>query len=411
MKRALIFIALSLVVLSMSQVVPNATLSNFRYIVHQNLSEMAVQLPSEIKVQTSNNCIGMLYYQGRLYLGWRTAPSHFASNETVMYIISSADNGTKSWDFEHQIYLESDLREPYFYVFNGTLHFTFFQAGTKWDEFTPKFLYRIVRNGFQDWTAPEEWGQPGEIAWQYQTTYDSTGAETVYVGSYIGTHYDPKSDLNVYFNYSTDGVNFKSILSNGSWVYHGGISEVGFTFDDNGDLYAVGRNEDGDESGSGSRFFFIPKSSGYQDWNQIYPSATESDPYIYESPRMFTWNNQTFLLARRDLDGKFDVASRLLPFAAWKYYNLAHYSLVAHTTSLWMLDKENKTLIWIEDLPGDGDTAFESIIQTGPNTFTVANYASPLDHPDWSWIKGQTNPTQIYFIDLTFTDNYFDLIQ
>jgi len=56
------------------------------------------------------------------------------------------------------------------------------------------------------------------------------------------------------------------------------------------------------------------------------------------------------------------------------------------------------------DMPGDGDTAFPSIIRIGPHKYLVANYSSPLNHPDWSWIEGQTSSegTQIYFIEIEF---------
>lgn len=100
----------------------------------------------------------------------------------------------------------------------------------------------------------------------------------------------------------------------------------------------MGRNEDGDDSGMGSRYFFVTKASNYSDWNEIYPSKTKSNPDIFESPRMFSWKNRTFLVARRDLDPPFDRAPDWLPFLIWKYYNLATYSLRAHTTSIWMLD-------------------------------------------------------------------------
>lgn len=61
-----------------------------------------------------------------MYFAWRTAPFHFASPKVNIYIISSADNGTLSWDFEHKIELGTDMREPYFVVVDNVLHFSFF---------------------------------------------------------------------------------------------------------------------------------------------------------------------------------------------------------------------------------------------------------------------------------------------
>jgi len=87
-----------------------------------------------------------------------------------------------------------------------------------------------------------------------------------------------------------------------------------------------------------------------------------------------------------------------------KYANLIEYSLRAHTTSVWRLNKQTKKLEFLIDLPGCGDTAFPSIIRIGPNTYLVANYSSPLNHPEWSWIQGQISSegTQIYFIIIEF---------
>jgi hypothetical protein len=63
---------------------------------------------------------------------------------------------------------------------------------------------------------------------------------------------------------------------------------------------------------------------------------------------------------------------------------------------------------WLMDLPGDGDTAFPSIIRLGPHKFLVANYTSPLDHPDWSWIHGQVSDegTQMYPSTIQLLANY-----
>ena len=58
----------------------------------------------------------------------------------------------------------------------------------------------------------------------------------------------------------------------------------------------------------------------------------------------------------------------------------------------------------IVDLPSAGDTAFPSVRRTGPHTFLVANYSSPLDQASASWLAGQTaaQGTGIYLLTLTF---------
>jgi len=321
-------------------------------------------------------------------------PDHFASTETEIYIISSTDWG-QTWDFEHRLYMGSDMREPFFIEFNGILIFSFFQAGTDPLEFSPKYLFRITRQGFQQWSEPDQWGQPGEIAWQLK--YTNT---TAYATSYIGDHYGVDSNLQVYFNYTTDGFNWKPFNVTNPTMYYGGVSEVGWEFDIDGNFWGVLRNEDGDNSGWGSHVAFAPQSD-LGNW-QLFPQ--QSDPWIYESPRMFRHGNDLFLIARRDINGPYDLGYTWLPFDVQKYIYLGEYSLRAHTTSLFQLDMETKSVVWLMDMPGDGDTAFPSIIRIGPHKYLVANYSSPLNHPDWSWIEGQTSSegTQIYFIEIEF---------
>ena len=201
-------------------------------------------------------------------MGFRTAPTHFASKKTKMYVISSRDNGTRSWDFEMEISMGADMREPNFFIgANNTLHFTYFEAGTNPIAFQPHHLYRVSRQGLGKWTQRTEWGQETEITWQYTEVERQGVAREIFVSSYAGDHYKPGAKVAVFFNVSHDGENFRSILKSGGPVYSGGISEVGYAFAGNGDLYAVGRNEDGDESGSGRRIWHVPHSTGYQDWS------------------------------------------------------------------------------------------------------------------------------------------------
>jgi len=135
----------------------------------------------------------------------------------------------------------------------------------------------------------------------------------------------------------------------------------------------------------------------------LYP-PDRSDPWIYESPKMFRFGDDIYLIARRDIDGPFDLGLRNETWEAQKYVYLVEYSLRAHTTSLYKLNKQTKKLEFVFDLPGCGDTAFPSILRIGPNTFLVANYTSPLSHPEWSWIRGQLSPegTKIYFVIIQF---------
>jgi len=314
---------------------------------------------------------------------------------TMIYIISSIDSGN-SWDFEHQIYLESDLREPFFIEMNGILIFSFFQAGIDPLAFEPKYLLRIFRKGFQSWTEPEVWGHSGEIAWQLRAINN-----TAWATSYSGDHYGPTGNITVYFNYTNDGINWKPVNSEIPEVYVGGVSEVGWQFDLNGNFWGVLRNEDGDSSGWGSRVAYAD-SEDLGNW-QLFPT-NGSNPWIFESPRMFRHGSDLYLIARNDINGPYDLGYTDLGFDEQKYIYLGEYSLREHTTSLYYIDQISKSVVWIMNIPGDGDTAFPSILRIGTHRYLIANYSSPLNHPDWSWIEGQISSegTQIYFIELQF---------
>ena len=63
-----------------------------------------------------------------------------------------------------------------------------------------------------------------------------------------------------------------------------------------GNIWGVARNEDGDESGWGSRTFFASHDD-LSDWSFV---SEESDQWIYESPKMFRHGRDLYLVARTD---------------------------------------------------------------------------------------------------------------
>ena len=75
-----------------------------------------------------------------------------------------------------------------------------------------------------------------------------------------------------------------------------------------------------------------------------------------------------------------------------------------HLDQIIYVDREARRVVHIEDLPSAGDTAFPSVVRTGDHTYLIANYTSPIDDPDRTWLQGQASPdgTQIYLIELRF---------
>ena len=161
-----------------------------------------------------------------------------------------ADDLEYSWEVEHVLQIGYDMREPYFIFAGEVLHFFSFKAGTNPIEFSPDNVYRMQKQE-SVWTDPEPMAEPGEVMWQFT---EENG--THYVTSYFGEHYTINlGSIVQHFNKSIDGINWEPADAENVISYTGGISEVGFAFDLEGNLFGVGRNEDGDNSGWGSRTF------------------------------------------------------------------------------------------------------------------------------------------------------------
>jgi len=349
-------------------------------------------LPPEAKAQPSNNNVDLVLFEGRLYLAWRTAPTHFASKDAKLHLISSADLG-KTWRYETSVVLGSDMREPAFVALNGTLRFQFFQAGTDMFAFEPKAQFRMTLGPDGKWGPLEEWGEAAEVSWSYKVRNG-----VAWRSSYKGAHYEfgKMPDISARFTKSTDGLTWEPVKGDGT-VYRGGVSEIAFEFDEDGSLWAVTRNEDGDATGFGSHVCTAPK-----DDLGTWTCSAKSSPERYDSPKMFRHGKDLYLVARRDVGGPFDQLRTDLTFGDMQtFYNAAYWGR-AKRTALYQLDKEKKAVVWLFDLPSCGDTSFPAIARLGAHTFLIANYTSPLDDLDISWVKGQTQDkgTKIYLTTL-----------
>ncbi len=245
------------------------------------------------------------------------------------------------------------------------------------------------------WSEPEQWGEQGEVPWEI-VSHDGI----LYLTSYLGNHYDlgAEGSISVRFQASTDGVNWMPVGAEAE-VYRGGASEAAFAFDGDGTLWAVLRNEDGDQTGFGS-LICSAKAESLGTWE----CPDNSDPNRYDSPRMFLHDGEVYMVARRDIGGPYDKADPSLPFATQQIENLASYSGRPKTTALYWIDRSEGSVQHLIDLPGTGDNAFPSIIWEGPHRFLIANYSSPLPQPDLTWFQGQIDArgTGIYLIDLEF---------
>lgn len=351
-------------------------------------------LPAEVQCMGSNNNLDLARFDGRLFLAFRTAPTHFASSKTRLFIVSSADEG-KSWDYEAEVGLGSDMREPRFLALGGRLMFYFFQAGKNPLAFTPRFVYAMERKGPGAWTEPVKVFRPGCVLWRakvrqgraYVTAY--CGGDEMYTGGNEG--------VDIYFLTTQNGYDFEPVDPERPVVARGG-SETAFEFDEDGALYAAIRNEGGDGKNWGSK---VCKASpeNISQWSCV------ETPNKYDSPIMFKQGDDLYLIARRNIDGAYDKESRWMWDPAETLYYLARYWWTRKRTALYKLDKDKLVLDPVLDFPSRGDTAFPGLVRMDDRGFLMYNYSSAPEGKDRVWMTGQLTGTQIYSTVIIFEDH------
>jgi hypothetical protein len=351
-------------------------------------------LPAPVQCLRSNNNLDLARFQGRLFLAFRTAPTHFAGTKTRLYIVSSADEG-KSWEYEAQVFLGSDMREPRLLALGDKLMFYFFQAGKNPLGFTPRFVFAMERKAQGDWTEPQKVFKPGCVLWRakerngkaYATMY--CGGAEEYTGGNAG--------IRIYFLATEDGYNFTPVNPERPISASGG-SETAFEFDADGTLYLTIRNEGGDGLSWGSKVCKASPSD-LADWD------CAVTPMKYDSPLMFRHGDDIYLIARRNLDGAFDKEDRWLPDPMETLYYMARYWWTHKRTALYKLDKQKLVMDPVLDFPSRGDTAFPGLVAIDEDHYLMYNYSSDPEGKDRVWMSGQLHKTFIYSTIISFAEN------
>lgn len=346
-----------------------------------------------LNIQKANNNVSIAIFNQKIYLAFRTGPTHFASKKTGVYVISSADG--QNWDEELSLFFGKDVREPFLIEINGSLHFYYFTAGTKMTAFEPEKISHFILNEHGNWQALKDVLNKGEIHWSMKKRNG-----TVFLSTYIGSHYQLKgdSDVSVFLRQTLDGEHFFP-SEDTARVYWGGVSESAFEFDYDGNLWAVTRLEDGDKTGFGSHVVYADKSNLY---NWEFPDTADCRAFM--SPKLFNHNNEMYLIARKQKGKKvFGKTNRDKSLRKQRLRNWLGYSFSAKTTALFKINKTDRKVEWIMDLPGVGDTAFPSIVRLDQNRFLFANYSSPTNRKrNRSWLSGQLGRTGIYLQIIEF---------
>lgn len=338
-------------------------------------------LPAEINCQNSNNNLDVTLFNGRYYVAFRTAPTHFASKKTKLYIISSSD--FKTWYYENSFFIGADMREPRFVVFKDRLFFYFFEGGTKLFKFEPKHIWVSALTD-KGWSEKQQTNLDGFVDWRFRTY-----GGKLYLSAYYGVNlYNSEHQANLRLFTSEDGIHFNPI-SEQPQITTKGAEEGEFIFDHSGNLWATVRLE-----GSGSYLCYASKDS-IDKWK------TRFSKLKYDSALLFEYGDVIYLISRRHLNG--DATQVEIPDEKQRMKNLIRYSFSKKVTALFRINKEKMEIEHIIDFPSTGDTAFPGIAPKDENSFYLLNYSSDINKRDKIWIGGQLGKTYIYQTEIHFS--------
>lgn len=344
-------------------------------------------MPEGLGIMKSTNNVDVIRSGGRWYMAFRTAPVHFASTKTALFVVGSDDR--KTWKKEAEFHLnKSDLREPRFLEFKGKLILYLFRGGSNPMEFAPEYIYVTERTQDGNWTEPRRIFKKGFVVWRAKARGDAAYM-SVYNGSGLYTTKERPGELRLLT--STDGYNWTPISAKPQ-VTDMGAEEGEFEFDDEGNLVATVRLEV-----QGGKVCTAPKED-LSAW------SCRFTPYKYDSALMFRHGKDFYVIARRNVAGPFNRSIPLLPGNIRRGWYLARYSLTRKRTALYKVDVANRELIPLFDFPSKGDTAYAGYVPIDADDYWVVNYSSPIHGFDWNWLGGQIwGGSNLYETTLKFT--------
>ena len=352
----------------------------------------SASMPDGIDSQRAHNNLDAAWFDGRVFLAFRTAPNHFASADTVLFVVSTPD--LESWRFEGRFEIGTDIREPQLGANGEQLVLYFAELGDNPLDFEPHGVWRALYSGPGQWTEPEAAFDPGFVIWRTHRRGDGfdllgyTGGEQIYDDGGAG-------GLEVHWLASDDGVSWDPAIGDDPVVLRGGGSETDLAFLPDGGIVAVSRNEAGDETGFGSHICRAePEDLGA--WE------CRSDVRKFDSPLVFRDASGVWLIGRRNLteSGAYDLELADLPSNERSLRYQLDYWTRPKRCSVWRVSPTTLSVDLALDLPSRGDTCFPEAIDLGGGRHLVFNYTSPLDGDDVSWQVGQGGDTWIYWVIL-----------
>lgn len=352
-------------------------------------------LPAEVVDNRSNNNVHAIRHAGRVYMVFRTARWHIASEDARLYVVSSADGDR--WRFEGEFQYGRDLREARLLSWHGRLYLYFALLGANPAQFEPGGTMATEQLAPGRWTEPRRILQDDFIPWAVKV-HDGVPYMLGYTGG-GGTFTPNAPDKKVFWLKTVDGYDWQPVDPARPVVYQGQCGETDFIFRRDGSLVTACQTENDDKLGWGAKVCTAPPGDSAR-W------TCRGDTRRLDSPFLFEDRSGVYVIARRQpaFGGEYDLHYDWLPdrnarFAAYD----ALYAGTPKRCALWRIDPPTRAFDPVVDIPGRGDTCYPAVIPEGNHRYLVFNYTSPLDGPDEPWGTALAHgPTLIYRTTLAF---------
>jgi len=318
------------------------------------------------KLHNSNT--DLIQWQGDFYLAYVSSPFHFASSQSTLHVQRSSDLG-RTWTevTTFKAGNEEDIRDPKMAVIGSRL-FLYALKNTSFTAEPYQTVYAYTEDG-NTWTSFQI--VPNLDGWLFWRPKTQDGT-TFYDAAYWHEH--GKSVLLK----STDGINWGIV----SYIHQGQHNdETDIEFLPDGRLLAIARLEY-DSFGDG--MFGHPLGSTliavsdppFTNWTELMQSRVTR----LDGPYLFAYDNRIF------------AAGRYQPDLGSSGPLTDQGSVLARKrTSLFEVRTDG--LVYLTDLPSNGDTAYEGLVIVGDTAY-ISYYTSPINH-DYAWILGMLSPSQV----------------
>lgn len=354
--------------------------------------ELGVLVPGPaaagVRCLPANNNLDLARFGGRLYLVWRTAPSHFASAEARLEV-TSAPSVDGPWRHELTVAPGVDVREPRLLVDGERLLLSYGEFGTDPKRFQPHGVRRVVHDG-TSWSEPTLAVGTDVVPWRIRRLAGRWAMLGYRNGErmYSARPIDPVVEV----RWSDDLESWSEAQD-----LHVGGCECELVELADGRIVGVTRNEGPSRRGSDVLLA--------ADADHLHVGLAAATPIRrkLDSPHLVVWHGEPWLVARRQVaqGGSYDLAPSWVPGALAMRVDQAIWSLTRKRSALYRLDPDRPSVEHVADLPSRGDTSFAAVVADDDGSLLVADYRSPTSGGDVMWLRGQLRPTEIALHRLT----------